>query len=421
LKVLIVNTHSVLNPGDCAIVLAQIQFLKTHFSNLSITLTSRTPELDKMFYGPMGINVLPPFMPAPSVFIGGRGPQIAQSVQNLLSLQTKHRLVKAIIKSDIVISSGGGYFFSNRDYFPGPMFFQNILPLKLATLFNKPVILFPQSFGPLHNYCSTRFLKNVLSGNTICKIFTREQISYNLSINLLSKNKNKLKVAFCPDMTFYLNTENNNKTTPSDFDLPKPIIAVTVRQWDFPLIKDMSQKEKAQEIYLTTLTEACNKLFHLYGCSIVILPQTRGPGTFEDDTNISKDLFNRLHSLLPDNHLLYIKLPLITSPLHIIDILSQVDVVIATRFHSSIFALLKGVPVISITYQPKSTGIMAQMDLDQFCVDISEINPDRICHLVGLILNRYSYFQNNIKNTVTEIRNVIEAELGEAVICLKEF
>ena len=57
MKIFIANTHSILNSGDAGIVLAQIQFLRKYFPSLQISLSSRTPELDKKTFHPLGVKI----------------------------------------------------------------------------------------------------------------------------------------------------------------------------------------------------------------------------------------------------------------------------------------------------------------------------------------------------------------------------
>ena len=145
-NVLIVNTHSVLNSGDAAIVLAQIEWLERAFPGVRIALTSRTPEADGRFYGPMGIRVFPALFDPPSLFDGAPS-KVIRSLASLARIGAKTELVREIKRADLVIGSGGGYFYSNRLVGPGPMFIQNFLHLKLACLLKRPVVLFPNPSG----------------------------------------------------------------------------------------------------------------------------------------------------------------------------------------------------------------------------------------------------------------------------------
>ena len=134
MKIFIANTHSILNSGDAGIVLAQIQFLRKYFPSLQISLSSRTPELDKKTFHPLGVKIFPPIIPAPSIYTG-KAQKIWKSLRNLINIQSKKALIQEIKQSDLVVSSGGGYFWSHRKFLPGPMFFQNYLHIKLAVIF----------------------------------------------------------------------------------------------------------------------------------------------------------------------------------------------------------------------------------------------------------------------------------------------
>ncbi|MFQ6082629.1 MAG: polysaccharide pyruvyl transferase family protein [Candidatus Aminicenantia bacterium] len=416
MKIFIANTHSILNSGDVGIVLAQIQFLNKHFSNLEISLTSRTPEIDQKFYNPMGIKVLSPIIPSPSIFIGNIQ-KIEQSLKNLFAFKSKRNLMREIKKSDLVISSGGGYFYSNRKIFPGPMFFQNFLHVKLAIILNKPVIFFPQSFGPFYNPFALKILKNVLERDNVIKIFAREDISFNLLLNILNREKNKDKLELCPDIAFYLNKEKYQGGPPIELNLPRPIVAITLRQWDFPEVKNAKEKRKKKEEYLKSLKKICQEVFHNWGGSVIVFPQVRGPGILEDDRIISGKLWERVKKIIPEKNRLFIDLPDAVSPFYIINILSQVDLAIATRFHSAIFALISGVPVISITYQPKSKGIMELLGLEYFCVNITDINSEEILRLIEEIFDHYSDVQKKIQDKISDIRKTIETRLESTIKC----
>jgi hypothetical protein len=70
MKTIILNTDSLLNPGDAAIVLAQVRLLRKLRPGCTVALTSRTPDLDRSFFGPLGVEVHPALLPAPSLWRG---------------------------------------------------------------------------------------------------------------------------------------------------------------------------------------------------------------------------------------------------------------------------------------------------------------------------------------------------------------
>ncbi len=416
MDVFIVNTHSVLNSGDAGIVLGEIQFLKKHFPNIRIAITSRTPEIDRAFYHPMGIEVFSPVLPAPSVFsFGGR--KLRRSFMELFDVQAKRAMLSRMKRSDLVISNGGGYFWSNRRLLPGPMFFQNYLNVRLASALGKPILFFPQSFGPFDNVVGPRMLKTVLAKKNVIKILAREEVSFAFLNHLLKDRLKKDGTGICSDMAFFLSEEEASAVGAIDIGIPKPRIAVTLREWHFPETAS-NKREQKRKIYLSAYRQVCRKVFEDLGASLLIFAQARGPGTFEDDTPLSRSLFHDLREFIPDSHLLFAEFPCVVSPFYIIKLLSQVDLIVATRFHSAIFALLSGVPAISVGYQPKSRGVMELLDLEAYCIEIGEIDSKKIIEMIKRILKDRDALSRKITEKVARLQGEMETELKS---CFKSF
>jgi len=412
--VLILNTHSVLNTGDLAITLAEIQLLRRGFPDQEIAITSRTPDIDHPYFSSLGIRLFPPLSPAPSIFDGKTRKGI-EILKNVGALRSKMGLVRQIKASDLVISSGGGYFWSNRRFFPGPMFFQNYLHLKLATILRKPVILFPQSFGPFYNRPAFGLLRNLLESDAVVSIFARERTSQELLNGLLRDIDARAKVDSCPDIAFCLDALDGSEKPSLRLDLPKPVVAVTVRDWDFPETKSEPEKRKKRDEYLGSLVSACSRIFQRHRGSFVVFAQARGPGRFENDVAISREFTDLLTKSLPETNVRSIPLKACVSPELIINILSLADLLLATRFHSAIFAFLAGTPAISISYQPKSNGIMNSLGLGEFCLDIANIDSDRIVHLADHILCDHVTIRNKLMDDVAQLKRTAEDTLNRAM------
>jgi len=410
MKIVIINTHSILNSGDSGIILAQIKWLRSYFPDAEFTLTSKTPELDRKFYKKTVTTILPPIIPAPSIY-SGRFNKSIRTLINLLSLRSKVKFIQITKNCDLVISSGGGYFWTNRKSFPGPMFFQNYWHIKLATILNKPIIFFPQSFGPFSNKAAVKLLGKMLMNKNITKILPRESISSNLLYDLIKTPKDRRKIEICPDITFLL----TKKPCPRDCQLythyPRPLIALTLRHWDFPETANHKEKKEKQMRYFAALEKFCLDFYLTRGSSFIIYPQSRGPGDFENDRSISKIFFNKVKNKIPASNLLYEELPDDVSPHEIIHLLSHTDCAITTRFHSAIFALIAGTPAISINYQPKSTGIMQQLGFDHLCLDIKNLDSKKIKVLTDEILKHKDNLLLEIEDKLRKTRKTIKHSL----------
>lgn len=58
--------------------------------------------------------------------------------------------------------------------------------------------------------------------------------------------------------------------------------------------------------------------------------------------------------------------------------LSATDLVVATAFHNVLFSLLLTKPVIAITFHHKSSSLMSEMGLSDYCHDINQMNADTL-------------------------------------------
>jgi polysaccharide pyruvyl transferase WcaK-like protein len=89
--------------------------------------------------------------------------------------------------------------------------------------------------------------------------------------------------------------------------------------------------------------------------------------------------------------------------------LAETDVVVATRFHNVLLALLLNKPVIAISFHHKCSSLMRQMTLSEYCHEIDHMEPDR------LIAQFHELEQNR-----EAIKRMIGHGVGEARAALDE-
>ena len=414
-KVLIVNTHSTLNAGDAAIVLAQIRFLRKVLKNVDISLTSRTPKLDRAVYFSEGVRVLPPIIPAPSIYRGAVqkawGP-----LRDLAALGAKRESLKALDEADLVIASGGGYFWSNRRWMPGLMFLQNILPVRLAGRKGKPIIFFPQSFGPVFAPVHRRLLQKTLGADSILKIFAREQRSEDFLHDLILDKGIQDKIEICPDMTFLLEERSPKATPPEDGrPLARPVVALTLRPWDFPEASGRADRRKLGRRYFDELELFCAHIIKKRHGSILIYPQAKGPGSFEDDRFISREFWARLRRTLPSADIHYFAgdgpSSLAAAEAH----LARADLVLATRLHSAILALIRSIPALAIGYQPKTGSIMARLGLDRYSFEIDRLKASDLTAAADGILDAPAAFREKLRPRLAAVENEVGDKLERSL------
>jgi polysaccharide pyruvyl transferase WcaK-like protein len=99
------------------------------------------------------------------------------------------------------------------------------------------------------------------------------------------------------------------------------------------------------------------------------------------------DIFDRpviqeFKSLLKKRSVTYDEGRIIDEPVFSVeDVLAQIaatDVVVATRFHTDLLALLLNKPVISISFHQKCVSLMSDLGLSEYCQDINHLDADRL-------------------------------------------
>jgi polysaccharide pyruvyl transferase WcaK-like protein/glycosyltransferase involved in cell wall biosynthesis len=81
--------------------------------------------------------------------------------------------------------------------------------------------------------------------------------------------------------------------------------------------------------------------------------------------------------------------------------IAATDIVVATRFHNVLLALLLNKPVIAISFHHKCASLMEEMGLSQYCQDINHMNA-------GRLIEQFQDLARNAENVKALIRRRVE-------------
>lgn len=73
--------------------------------------------------------------------------------------------------------------------------------------------------------------------------------------------------------------------------------------------------------------------------------------------------------------------PFVPSVRDMLAFIRSCDVVVATRYHGLLLSIAQGVPVIGVSYHPKSFDLLEAVGLREFCVDVDTIDAPRLTAL----------------------------------------
>jgi polysaccharide pyruvyl transferase WcaK-like protein len=95
------------------------------------------------------------------------------------------------------------------------------------------------------------------------------------------------------------------------------------------------------------------------------------------------------------------------------DLLLQIeatDLLVATRFHNVLLALLCGKPVIAISFHHKCDSLMSAMGLSKYCLDINNLNDDKLIEKFRDLKTNAPKLKPLITDRAKEFRDALEEQ-----------
>jgi len=252
----------------------------------------------------------------------------------------------------------------------------------------KPTILSPCSIGPFARPYAP-VAKFVLSRVDLIVVRERESRS---QLRRLGVSDEKILVG--ADMAFYSRTPHARLEQNA-----VPVIGVSVRAHAFPNLPD---QEALWNKYLDSVAAAVDWAEAELGAKVVFVPQCTGSGG--DDPAVSRAVVQRCR---PGSSAEVMESTVDVDSLR--RLYAGFDLLLGTRMHANLIALTQAVPVVAIAYEHKTHGIMAQLGLDEFVVDIAGVSPGALVALVSDAWQRREELRKSLQDEIIP-RAAAEAE-----------
>lgn len=300
-----------------------------------------------------------------------------------------------IQQADLFILGGGGLFHDYSFNVSGgiPDFFNDFthsitgygtLPT-MAKIHGTPVMFFSLGIGPLNNPDAKKMIKFLCDQADI--ITVRDYDSEVLLNALPAYSKKTILVA---DPTFLLELPELNKD-----DLIKHFqdlkieanqaVGVSLRNWfDFPLY--LQQR----------FAELLDWIIEEFNLTIIFIPfQFLKSGHDRDiQQKIGALMRNKQHIYSYENTGDYVEL---------LQLLSQVKIMLSMRLHGSILANLMGTPAIGFSYDPKIQAHFKEMECEQLLMPL-EFDLDVAKKQFAALINNYSGYKNHLVTRVSLLK-----------------
>lgn len=348
-KVVISGYYGFNNSGDDAILKAIVKELKKADASLEITALSNNPSATEQVYGINAVN----------------------------RFKTRE-VIKAIKSCDLFISGGGSLL---QDVTSTRSLWYYIALMRFARLCGKPIMVYANGIGPINKKINRMLTRSTL--NKVDFITLRDEDSRAFLQELGVANKN---IRVTADPVFTLNASEDERVDeifeiegiPND----KPLIGISIRSW--------SNEEKLVD----SLSMAIDYMMANYDVNVVLIPMH-----YPEDLPISNKLLNKVDNercfVIKDKY----------SVEDIMGVIKRLEMIIAMRLHSLIYAATQLVPMIGIVYDPKIEGFLKSINMDRM-ITVENINYTQLINDIDYVWNN----RNNFKSVLVEFEERMEQE-----------
>jgi polysaccharide pyruvyl transferase WcaK-like protein len=94
----------------------------------------------------------------------------------------------------------------------------------------------------------------------------------------------------------------------------------------------------------------------------------------------------------------------------LVSLIDSLDVVVATRYHGTVFALIRNKPVLSIAYQRKSIEVMSQVGQAQYAIEIDRLTPEMLRERFLALERHGSVAVEGVRRRLPAMRDALEAQ-----------
>ncbi len=392
LNILLVNFHSSQNAGDAALLETALTQLRGSFDRPHLVVSANYPA--EGYLATLDIEVVP----SPAAVIHAHkwiGLQALSFIIGMISglllrvlgqnwlpiLPSKWRaLLRAYQQADLVVGCPGNQYFSMGRY--GWPLIVSGFGVFLAHLYSKPFYVMSQSIGPFSRRWERTLMKWLYGRARL--ILLREKGSLMLAENL---GVPSAILRYIPDPAFGLpasiQSNLSNKLIIGDLGLGHEIGAIGVTA-----ITRMVRSLDAErfEPYYQSMAMALRSMVEKYGVSIIFFPQVTGPTKNEDDRLAAQIIAGKMGEIRE-------KIVLVDQPYYpgtLKSLYSHMDLFLASRLHSGIFALSMNIPTLFIGYLTKTRHILETLELQEWLVELENLDePQLLRKLEKLWLQRF--------------------------------
>jgi len=293
------------------------------------------------------------------------------------------RLVKVVLKSNLVIIGGGNLIL---DYsINGPL--QFLLTCIIAKILKRKLFICAIGAGPIRYNLSKSIFRVAL--NLADKISVRDEYSFNVLTSQEGLNLDSGIIvktadpAFVPIKEFGEKIQNRNN-----------IIGISTFGYETPYHHNAGSKNRYDH-YIQNMAKLVDEILKQVNAKIVLIPTD---STF--DVRAMNDIYN-LVSRKDDTELSHPN-----SVGELLSLIRNCDILVGTRMHSMILALPYNIPVIGLTWAGKINALFDAIDSPNLMFNIESFNSKEVAEIVKKVYSNRQEYSEYLKEKVSKIQKL---------------
>lgn len=314
----------------------------------------------------------------------------------------RSEVIRRIRDSNLIVSASDENFKEGSMYLPFNIYwklagwsvlFSRMCDIVIAKkIFNKPVVVFPNSVGPFRTWLG-RFMAR-MTLNNVDSLLLRESLSY----SFLKDLKIKTPMFITSDITVLFESHQ----TQSNQTLPKPAVGVS------PGLCAITFSANAQSKYVSAHSRVLDCLIEKYGFNVTFLPHEIS-GLKSDDLELCKAM---LRHMIHKNKVKIIK---VKTPEEYKNYLEQLDLLITSRMHPAVLACSSYVPTVGILYDHKQVGFFNQLGLSECIINVNKVSYERLLSKIELVWNNRERIKHQLLYKIPELQKDVRTKIRRIV------
>lgn len=402
------------NMGVGALAEATVKIILNHWPDAEIILlgSGDKPSVQRLYISEREINIktipirfsMNIFLP--HHFLGyvlyGLLARVLPQSRAKDALLNRNPHFRTLYETELVADITAGDSFS--DIYGMRRFILGFLRKWLVLLFNKELIMLPQTYGPLDRPLAKAMARHIL--NRTSKIYSRDKASVEYVKVLLGKNQNG-KVRFAPDIAFVLDARK-----PSHINIEPStdirardsiVVGLNISGLLFNGGYNRNNMFGLSCDYRELIISIMEMLLQDQKVSIMLIPHVFPPAgnVVESDPDACLKIYEKLRGIYPG------KIFIVKGEYdqgEIKYIIGLCDFFLGSRMHACIAAMSQNIPTVGIAYSKKFQGVFESVNLGNCVVDVRSCDEQKVLEKIDSVLKHRNKIRNQLEQVMPQVK-----------------